>query len=176
MQFYRPFVELSRLNLAEADEVNQRRTDLAVKWKRQHGNKGNVTPAEQLRGVRAEVAARIYFDPVHWNAVSEAQFLGTEPDLVSRTIKIEVKSIGNPHYGLIAYKGEPAWAFVLLDLSEFPGCWVSGWLWGRELMALPKEELQPGRPCWRAKQERLRDPADLRNRIYDEQFQNAYSA
>lgn len=171
--FVRPYITLDLDQMAQAHEVTRRREALALKWGRKHGNNLKTMPEGlQLRGVQAEIAARVYMEPIHWHAVSEAQFLDDLPDLESRTLKVDCKSIGNPDHQLIAYKVHPDRAYLLVDCSAAPaGFWLCGWLWGKELMSRPKVELQSGRPCWCAPQDSLRDPAHLRNLYYAEQLE-----
>jgi hypothetical protein len=165
MTFVRPIITLTQAQMDLADDVDRRRNELARKFGRQHGNNGNVSPALQSRGVRCELAAKIYLDPVIWHDVSVDQYLEHAPDLEGGSIKIDVKGIGHPDHQLVAYKIVPDWAYLLV-LSDDYGFWMRGWLPGKLLAQMPVIELQPGRPAHCALSSQLRDPAHLRNAVY----------
>lgn len=164
--FVKPLITLDALQVHRADDVARRRHDLARQYNRQHGNKGNVTTLEQLRGARAELAASLYFHSMRWNDVIEGAYLHDEPDLEQGDLGIDIKSIGNPNYRLIAYKVHPERAYLLVDASEHPDYWLTGWLFGHQLLGMHRQELQAGRPCYVADQSQLLDPAHLRSMAY----------
>lgn len=162
-RFILPLIVLTPDQAKRAMEVCVKRQQLALKYGRKHGNAGNVSDEEQLRGCRCELAAKTYLEPIKWNDVSEAQYLGHDPDLEAGRLKIDVKSIGRSYHQLAAYRIVPEWVYLLVEEDEREQFWLHGWLWGRELLRQHIKELRPGRPAHVAPQSELHDPAKLRS-------------
>lgn len=122
------------------------------------------TPKElHLLGARCELAAKIFLDPIHWNAVLDS--IHNTPDLFTEQgLKIDVKGVDHDSKHLLIRCDEPVhrdWAYVLVSGERHPEYWLRGWIWGSDVTPDMRAEPEPGRPCYLVPHGYLRNISDL---------------
>jgi len=114
--------------------VARRRQQNAIEEARRPGN--NLIPGEDdlrisINGCRAEAAAKLFLNPVTWNAFKT----GRLDDTADLEDWIDVKGIMQSTHRLIVQpNGRPHWAYLLVDGSEHPQYRMLCWCWGHEAM------------------------------------------
>lgn len=120
---------------AFAVEVANRRQQNAIEEHRTPGNNLVADNENDLvistNGTRAEAAAKLYLNPVKWNAFKKGR-LDETADLEDW---IDVKCIMEPSLRLLAKpNSKPHWAYFLVDGSKHPAYRMLCWCWGYEAM------------------------------------------
>lgn len=158
-----PRITLEPLHVDYADRLAVRRQRSAEARKRPARNGAPTDRANSLGihivGARAEAAAKLYLNPVKWNAFAE-RGLANLPDLEDF---IEVKGRTKAHYGLIVQRGDQEhWAYLLVCTHLHPVYLIVGWAWGHEAKR-PEFWKDPhgGRPAFFPPNSILKPPAEL---------------
>jgi hypothetical protein len=134
-----------------------------AKW-RPAWNGAPIDPDKALAihrlGARGEAAAKLYLNPVKWNAFADE--LDGLPDFEDW---IDVKTRSKTWYDLpVQKKCPPPWANVLITGESHPHYQIIGWVWARDAMK-PEYLSDPagGREAYFVKQDSpiMRRPADL---------------
>lgn len=129
----RPIIRLSEAETEIADRVGKRRQEIAVAKNRSSRNVNigdeSASLAANIRGARAEVAAKVFLNPVVWHALTDGKIEGL-PDLGDF---IDVKSMAKPHHSLLVQADNNSdFAYFLVDVSAPPLYVMIGWMWGHE--------------------------------------------
>jgi hypothetical protein len=134
------YVKLKPSQIEFADDIAARRSANAERY----GLFDRITIPDNgkdahILGARCELAAKIYLDPVEWNAYSEGNEHINKPDLagwidVKGTVK-EMHSLCVP-----ANKLEDKIAYLLVSAEDHPYYWIAGWQWGRSIREKYKPE------------------------------------
>lgn len=155
-------IKLEAEHVAFADQVAIRRQAAAIERQRPaHNGAPEATPAAlaiHILGARCEAAAKLYLNPIHWNAFHAS--VKNLPDLGEF---IDVKGIAKPSHRLIVQKDDAAeWAYLLVNAFEHPLYTMEGWCWGRDAQH-PAFWRDPvgGRAAYFVARDRLRPPHEL---------------
>lgn len=129
------WVKLDQRHIEEAERVAIARQASAVKNRRPAHNGAPDAASQALAihvtGARCELAAKIYFDPVKWNALAgDGQSLKGLPDLDNF---IDVKGRTKHWHSLIVQRDDADdWAYVLVFAAREDFFALTGWCWGHE--------------------------------------------
>jgi hypothetical protein len=128
-----PYLYLTEAQIAKADKIGMKRQFLARQNNLKPSPRGPKMMEDEINGIRAEMAGKLYLDPVHWNDLAPSGVdLSKLPDLEDF---IDVKDIQQEHHKLIVqYKDDPEWAYFLVYGAECPKFYMVGWCWGWEAM------------------------------------------
>jgi hypothetical protein len=161
------FVTLDRYQIGYADGIALARRIMAMEWGRQPRN---GSPAEFKAGLaydrvgaRAELAGKLYLNPIKWNAFTA----GRTRELPDLGDFIDVKGRSRAYFDLPVQKdSRPEWAYLLVDCSQHPVYRIVGWEWGHTAMATANwDDPAGGMPAFFVKQGVLRDPVELRREV-----------
>jgi hypothetical protein len=110
-------------------------------------------------GTFCELAGKLFFNPIHWNAIlDDPQY---QPDLWTEYgLKVDIKGVDRDSKHLLIRRDEPIhgnWAYVKVSAQHHPEYWLHGWVWGNEITADMLGEADPDRtPCYLVPHNKLR--------------------
>lgn len=118
--------------------VAQKRQDNAVERGRPPLNGAPVDYAAALgihqQGMWGECATMIFASPCTWNYFREGNIHGV-PEIVVDDKKLDAKTRRLRHHKMPVQKGDdPAWYYVLADITEFPIVHLTSWCLGGDGM------------------------------------------
>ena len=169
------WVGLPMHDIAAADAIATKHRMRAIARRRVPAN-GLVVDAEEAmimdkNGMRAELAAKCFLDPISWHADRDSVDL---PDLGAF---VDVKGVTNNRHSLASHasKTRSDWAYLLVGAQFCPAFLMIGWAWGRELISAGPTSLVPGRISHviRQGENKLRHPMELLEIVHKRKVRDA---
>ena len=150
---------------AEADHIALLRRQAALLHRRNHDGHFRGWDADMSKeklGVRCELAAKRWLDPIEWVGFVDGPRIGHQPDL-GGFIDVKGSQYGDPERNKLILRKRAwdhrDWAYLHVVCEQHPTYVITGWCWGSE--AMTRLYYNPTSGNWELPPSHLRGPDSL---------------